>query len=87
MTVDPDEIKRDSGTEVQIAGVESLVVHGTVKQVEKELSDAARSGQSRLAWLTERDTDQPIALNPAHVISLRPQSTPVADSDADADRR
>jgi hypothetical protein len=63
-------------TEIRVTGSERVLVDGAVEEVEKALSDAARSGQSRLAWFTERDTGRPVALNPAHVISIRPDSGP-----------
>ena len=72
-------------TEITIAGSEPLIVGGRVEDVEKALSDAARSGQSRLAWFEELDTRRPIGLNPAHVISLRPDSAPAAADDSGAE--
>ena len=72
-------------TEITIAGLEPVIVGGPVEEVEKALSDAARSGQSRLAWFEELDTRRPIGLNPAHVISLRPDSAPAALDDSDAE--
>lgn len=63
-----------SATEIRVTGAERVIVDEAVEQVEKTLSDAARSGQSRLAWFTERDSEQPVALNPTHVISLRSES-------------
>jgi hypothetical protein len=47
-----------------------FTVEGTLEDVEKQLSDAARSGQSRLAWFKQRDGDS-IGVNPAHVVALR----------------
>jgi hypothetical protein len=46
-------------------------VEGSLSEVEKVLSDAARSGSSRFAWLTERGTGLRIGVNPDHVVSLR----------------
>lgn len=71
-------------TEITIAGSESVIVGGSVEDVEKALSDAARSGQSRLAWFEELETGQPVGLNPAHVISLRPDSASAAADDSGA---
>lgn len=48
-----------------------LGVEGSLSEVEKALSDAARSGQSRLAWFKERGRDDLVGINPAHVIALR----------------
>jgi hypothetical protein len=38
--------------------------------VEKKLSDAARSSQSRLAWFTEHGIGDSVGVNPARVASL-----------------
>ena len=72
-------------TEITIAGSESVIVGGPVEQVEKALSDAARSGQSRLAWFKELDSGRPVGLNPALVISLRPDVAPAAADDPGAE--
>lgn len=48
-----------------------LEVEGELGEVEKALSDAARSGQSRLAWFRERGRDDSVGVNPAHVVALR----------------
>ena len=74
-----------SATEITLTGLDPVVVDGSIEQVEKALSDAARSGQSRLAWFKERGTGEPVALNPAHVIILRP-SAPAGEQDSDAGR-
>jgi hypothetical protein len=42
-----------------------------VDEVESKLSDAARSGQARLAWFTEDGTDGSVVVNPAHVATLK----------------
>lgn len=47
-----------------------IAVSGSLEDVEKKLSDAARSGRSRFAWLTD-EAGQPIGVNPDHVVSLR----------------
>lgn len=51
---------------------DALEVEGELREVEKALSDAARSGQSRLAWFRERGRDDSVGVNPAHVVALRP---------------
>ena len=48
-----------------------FTVKGSLDEVEKELSDAARSGRSRFAWLTDVSTGQKVGVNPDHVVSLR----------------
>lgn len=50
---------------------EVIRVQGELKEVEKALSDAARSGSSSLAWLTADGSDGEIGINPHHVVSLR----------------
>ena len=57
--------------EVRLLNGEVLTVQGTLDEVEGKLSDAARSGQSRLAWFTEHGTDVPVGINPAHVATLK----------------
>jgi hypothetical protein len=51
---------------------DAISVEGSLSEVEKELSDAARSGRSRFAWLTDKGTGQQVGVNPDHVVSLRP---------------
>jgi hypothetical protein len=48
-----------------------FTVEGTLDEVESKLSDAARSGQSRLAWFTEYGTDGSLGVNPVHVTTLK----------------
>jgi hypothetical protein len=48
---------------------EAIGVEGTLSEVEKELSDAARSGSSRFAWLVHEGTGQQIGINPDQVAS------------------
>jgi hypothetical protein len=50
---------------------EAIQVEGTLLEVEKELSDAARSGSSRFAWFTCEGTGERVGVNPDHVVSLR----------------
>lgn len=50
---------------------DAIRVEGSLSEVEKELSDAARSGSSRFAWLTDGGTGQQVGVNPDHVVSLR----------------
>lgn len=50
---------------------DAIRVEGSLSEVEKELSDAARSGSSRFAWLTDEDTGRQVGINPDHVVSLR----------------
>jgi hypothetical protein len=55
---------------------EAIRVVGSLSEVEKELSDAARSGSSRFAWLIDEGTGQQIGVNPDHVVSLRVSDGP-----------
>jgi hypothetical protein len=56
--------------EITLPSGDAFTVEGGLEEVEKKLSDAARSGQSRLAWFEQRDGDS-IGVNPAHVVTLR----------------
>jgi hypothetical protein len=57
--------------ELKLLNGDTLLVEGALDEVESKLSDAARSGQSRLAWFTQYGTDGSIGVNPAHVASLK----------------
>jgi hypothetical protein len=61
--------------EVRLLNGDVFVVEGTVDDVEAKLSDASRSGQSRLAWFTEHETGDSVGVNPAHVASLKASGT------------
>jgi hypothetical protein len=54
---------------------DAISVEGSLSEVEKELSDAARSGRSRFAWLTDMSSGQQVGVNPDHVVSLRLSDT------------
>lgn len=60
-----------ANAEVKLLNGDVVVVEGTLDEVEAKLSDAARSGQSRLAWFTEYGTDRSVGVNPAHVATLK----------------
>ena len=57
--------------EVRLPSGDIFTVEGSLDEVEKKLSDAARSGQARLAWFKEPGNDDPVGVNPAHVVALR----------------
>jgi hypothetical protein len=57
--------------EIRLVSGDVFTVEGTLEEVEKGLSDAARSGQARLAWFKEQGIDDPVGVNPAHVAALR----------------
>ena len=58
--------------EIHLVNGDRLTVDGDLGGVEKALSDAARSGPSRLAWLRRPQDEENIAVNPAHVVALLP---------------
>lgn len=51
---------------------ELLEVEGSVQDVAKQLENAARSGSGMLAWLSEAGSEQPLGLNPAQVVTVKP---------------
>jgi hypothetical protein len=53
-----------------MANGERLKVEGTLQEVEKTLGDAARSGHSRLAWLTDAEKESPVGVNPVQVSTV-----------------
>jgi hypothetical protein len=57
--------------EIRLVNGDVFVVEGSLDEVEKSLSDASRSAQSRLAWFTEHGPDRPVGVNPAHIATLR----------------
>lgn len=61
--------------EIRLGNGDVYRVDGDLSEVEKELSDAARSGQARLAWFKEHGTDDSIGINPTHVAALRAGET------------
>jgi hypothetical protein len=56
--------------EIRLVSGDVFTVEGTLEEVEKALSDAARSGQARLAWFKEHGTAGSVGVNPAHVAAL-----------------
>jgi len=60
-----------ANVEIRVVGGDTYGVEGSVEEAERMLSDAARSGQSRLAWFKELASGKLVGINPAHVISLR----------------
>ena len=61
--------------EIRLGNGDVYTVAGTLDDVEKDLSDAARSGQARLAWFKERSTDDLVGINPTHVAALKASGT------------
>ncbi len=60
-----------SHAEIGTIGGQVICVKGSLSEVEKKLSDAARSGRSRFAWLTDETSGLQVGINPDHVVSLR----------------
>jgi hypothetical protein len=58
-------------TELLLATGERIAIRGAVRDVEKRLQDAVRSGPGTLAWLEESRAGEPVGVNPAHVVTLR----------------
>jgi hypothetical protein len=58
-------------SELRLANGDGLTVEASLEEAEKRLSDAARSGPSRLAWFTESRTDLTVGINPLQVASLK----------------
>jgi len=46
-------------------------VEGDARDVERIILDAARGSIMQLAWLTEAETGEDLAINPKHVVMLR----------------
>ena len=57
--------------EVKLQNGDVFTVEGALDEVENKLSDAARSGQSRLAWLPEYGTDDSVGVNALHITTLK----------------
>ena len=62
-------------TEITVVGGEKYRVEGDAKQIEALILDAARGSLMELAWLTEAETGERLAVNPAHLVLLRTITT------------
>jgi hypothetical protein len=51
---------------------EQLEVEGSLEDVTKAIENATRSSAGALAWFTETGSGEGLALNPAHVVTVRP---------------
>jgi len=60
-----------ANAEIHVVNGDTFRLEVSVDEAEKRLSDAARSGQSRLAWFDDLASGEPVGVNPAHVVSLR----------------
>jgi len=58
-------------TEITVVSGERCRVEGEARDVERVILDAARGSIMQLAWLTDAQTGEPVAINPASVVLLR----------------
>jgi hypothetical protein len=49
---------------------QQIEVEGLMEDVERRLQDAARSSSGTLAWLKDARTEEPVGVNPAHVVTV-----------------
>jgi hypothetical protein len=63
-----------STTELTIVTGDRYRIDGDARDVERIILDAARGSIMQLAWLVEAETGADLAVNPEHVVSLRPIS-------------
>ncbi len=59
-------------TEIIVAGGERHRVQGDPKQIEALIIDAARGSMMAFAWMVDAETGADVALNPEHVVMVRP---------------
>jgi hypothetical protein len=58
-------------TEITLSTGDRYRVAGDAKHVERMILDAARGSIMQLAWLTDAETGEDLAINPEHVVILR----------------
>jgi hypothetical protein len=58
-------------TEITFLTGERRRVEGEAKDVERLIIDAARGSIMQLAWLTDAEAGEPLAINPECVVMLR----------------
>jgi hypothetical protein len=61
-------------TRILLATGEQLEVDASIDDVVKELENAARSSAGTLARLTDSASGEPLAVNAAHVVLVRPSA-------------
>jgi hypothetical protein len=59
-------------TKLLLVTGEQIEVEGSMDDVAKRLENAARSSAGTLAWLREAATQEPLGVNPARVVTVRP---------------
>jgi hypothetical protein len=63
-------IVTETSTRLSLSSGDKLEVAGPLKDVEKVLENATRSGPGTLAWLTDVQSGVPVGVNPAHVVTV-----------------
>ena len=66
-------------TEITFVTGERCRVEGEAKDVERLILDAARGSIMQLAWLTDAESGEPLAINPECVVMLRPITHDASD--------
>jgi hypothetical protein len=61
-----------STTELTLLTGDHYRVEGDAKDVERVILDAARGSIMQLAWLRDAETGEDVAINPEHVVLLKP---------------
>jgi hypothetical protein len=61
-----------ASTEVIVVGGERYRVDGDAKHVERLIVSAARGSIMELVWLDDVENGDRVAINPEHVVALRP---------------
>lgn len=61
-----------TATKLLLVTGETIEVAGGLEEVAKQVQDASRSSAGALAWFERTDGGQ-LAVNPAHVVALRPE--------------
>jgi hypothetical protein len=60
-----------SRTELTVVTGECYRIEGDPKEVEQTILDAARGSLMQLAWFVEAESEEELAINPEHVVTLR----------------
>jgi hypothetical protein len=61
-----------TATQLLLVTGETVEVAGEVDDVAKQVEDASRSSAGALAWF-ERTDGRRLAVNPAHVVAIKPE--------------
>jgi hypothetical protein len=61
-----------STTKLLLVNGDLLEVAGGIDDVEKQLQNAVRSSPGTIARLTDAGSDEPVGVNPQHVVTVRP---------------